>query len=62
MTDDFLTPEGIYDQIISKAISKEEAIGRLISLFEVSDDAGLRAKSLEALDKIVSHYRLAFKK
>ncbi len=53
MTDDFLTPEGIYDQIISKAISKEEAIGRLISLFEVSDDAGLRAKSLEALDKIV---------
>jgi hypothetical protein len=53
MTDEFLTPEGIYDQVISKVISKDEAIGRLISLFEGSDDVGLRAKSLETLDKIV---------
>ena len=51
--DEFLTPEGIYDQFISKTISKDEAMRRLISLFEGSDDIGLRAKSLEILDKIV---------
>jgi len=51
--DEFLTPEGIYDQIITKLISRDEAIGRLISLFEGSDDIRLRARSLEILDKIV---------
>ena len=53
MTDEFLTPEGIYGQFIRKVISKDEAIRRLISLFEGSDDAKLRARSLETLDKIV---------
>lgn len=51
--DEFLTPEGIYDQVINKTISKDEAMGRLISLFEGSDDVRLRAKSLEILDTIV---------
>lgn len=59
--DEFLTPEGIYDQVICKNISKDEAMGRLISLFESSDDARLRARSLEILERILLEKEETFK-